>query len=93
VLDGQRYLHITGSGAVPASRWLFDLSPGLAFRRTNQPKQRKNRLHLDLTSTDADSDRERLLGLGASILEWDSEHVMADPEGNEFCLSPSRIAS
>jgi catechol 2,3-dioxygenase-like lactoylglutathione lyase family enzyme len=91
VLDGRRYLHVTGSGAAPASGRLFDLSPGLAFRRTDQPKRTKNRLHLDLTSTDADADRERLLGLGASVLQWDSEHVMADPEGNEFCLSPSRI--
>jgi Glyoxalase-like domain len=93
VLDGRRYLHVTASDAAPASRRLFDLSPGLAFRRTDQPKRTKNRLHLDLTSTDADADRERLLGLGASVLQWDSEHVMTDPEGNEFCLSPSRIAS
>jgi Glyoxalase-like domain len=90
VLDGRRYLHVTGIEAAPARERLFDLSPGLAFRRTEQPKRTKNRLHLDLTSTDAQADRERLIGLGASVLRWDSEHVLADPEGNEFCLSQSR---
>lgn len=89
VLDGRRYRHVTGTDAAPAPGRLFDLSPGLAFRLTDQPKRRKNRLHLDITSTEAEADRERLIGLGASVLQWDSEHVMADPEGNEFCLSPS----
>jgi hypothetical protein len=86
VLDGRRYSHVTGTEAAPARERLFDLSPGLAFRPTDQPKRRKNRLHLDLSCTDAQADRERLIGLGASVLRWDSEHVMADPEGNEFCL-------
>jgi catechol 2,3-dioxygenase-like lactoylglutathione lyase family enzyme len=91
VLDGRRYGHVTGMDAAPARGQLFDLSPGLAFRPTGQPKRRKNRLHLDINSTDAQADRERLVGLGASVLQWDSEHVMADPEGNEFCLSQSRL--
>lgn len=89
VLDGRRYLHVTGSEAAPARRRLFDLSPGLALRPADQPKRTKNRLHLDLNSTDAEADQERLIGLGASVLQWDREHVMADPEGNEFCLSSS----
>ncbi len=92
VLDSRRYLHVTGIDAAPASGRLFDLSPGLGFRPTDQPKLNKNRLHLDVCSTDAQADRDRLIGLGASVLRWDSEHVMADPEGNEFCLSPSRVA-
>jgi hypothetical protein len=93
VLDGRRYLYVTEPEAAPAGGRLFDLSPGLAFRRTDEPKRTKNRLHLDLTSTDAQADRERLIGLGASVLQWDSEHVMADPEGNEFCLSQTRSAA
>lgn len=92
VLDGRRYLHVTGGDAAPPGGRLFDLSPGLAFRGTDQRKRRKNRLHLDLNSTDAEADRERLAGLGATVLRWDSENVMADPEGNEFCLSASRSA-
>jgi catechol 2,3-dioxygenase-like lactoylglutathione lyase family enzyme len=87
VLHGRRFLHVTGSEAAPTCGRLFDLSPGLTFRPADQPKRVKNRLHLDLNSTDAAADQERLIGLGASVLQWDREHVMADPEGNEFCLS------
>jgi predicted enzyme related to lactoylglutathione lyase len=53
----------------------------------------KNRVHLDLTTTDGDRDAEieRLLALGASRVDvgqgdevdWD---VLADIEGNEFCV-------
>ena len=47
----------------------------------------KNRLHVDINSTDVLEDRDRLLALGATILCWNGDQVMADPEGNEFCLS------
>ena len=53
----------------------------------------KNRVHLDLTTAadDRDTEIERLLGLGARRVDigqtgeesWD---VLADPEGNEFCV-------
>ena len=55
-------------------------------------KSVKNRVHLDLTTTDGDRDSEieRLVGLGARRVDvgqgevsWD---VFADPEGNEFCV-------
>jgi catechol 2,3-dioxygenase-like lactoylglutathione lyase family enzyme len=72
--------------------------PGLVFVPVPEGKQVKNRLHIDL-SPPADADQEaevkRLEGLGAtradvgqddSVTTW---VVMADPEGNEFCvLSP-----
>ncbi|HET6795073.1 MAG TPA: VOC family protein [Acidimicrobiales bacterium] len=93
LVEGRRYLHVTGMEAEPATGGrLFDLTPGLAFLAADSPKARKNRLHLDLNSTDAESDRRRLVRLGATVLRWDTDHVMADPEGNEFCLSPSRVA-
>jgi Glyoxalase-like domain len=57
------------------------------------PKTVKNRVHLDLTSGAADRDREidRLLGLGARRVDIrqtgaESWTVLADPEGNEFCV-------
>jgi len=56
------------------------------------PKHSKNRLHLDLNATDRDqaAELERLLSLGArpvDIGQGDvSWHVLANPEGNEFCL-------
>lgn len=85
-LAGQRLLHICGAGADvgPAP---FDLVPGLEFSPTDQPKHVKNRLHVDLNSTDVNADRDRLTDLGATVIRWDTDHVLADPEGNEFCLS------
>ena len=62
-----------------------------------RPKKVKNRLHLDVNATDRDQaeELERLLDLGARPVDigqgdvtW---HVLADPEGNEFCLLRSRV--
>jgi len=57
------------------------------------PKTVKNRVHLDLTSSAADRDQEidRLLALGARRVDIgqsgaESWTVLADPEGNEFCV-------
>lgn len=91
-LGGQAYLHVTGVDARPVRQRLFDLIPAIAFAPTGKAKRNKNRLHLDLTSTDAVTDRERLIALGATVVRWDTEHVLVDPEGNEFCLSSSRSA-
>lgn len=85
MVDGEPFLHICGAGAAPGPA-PYDLTPGLKFCATTAPKQTKNRLHLDLNSTDVDSDRDRLTELGATVLRWDAEQVLADPEGNEFCL-------
>src|SRR5690606_21805730 len=72
--------------------------PGLVFVPVPEGKQVKNRLHLDLaphTSDDRDAEIARLLELGATRVDvgqggdvsWD---VLADPEGNEFCVLSSR---
>lgn len=61
------------------------------------PKRTKNRIHLDVNPTDRDQHDElqRLLDLGArpvDIGQGDvSWHVLADPEGNEFCLLRRRV--
>ena len=72
--------------------------PGIDFLVVpDGPKRTKNRLHLDLNPTDRDQDAElqRLLSLGArevDIGQGDvSWHVLADPEGNEFCLLRRRV--
>lgn len=60
------------------------------------PQTSKNRLHLDVNPTDRDqyAELERLLQLGAvpvDVGQGDvSWHVLADPEGNEFCLLRGR---
>jgi hypothetical protein len=59
----------------------------------SDPKTVKNRVHLDLTSSPEDRDQEidRLFALGARRADIgqtgaESWTVLADPEGNEFCV-------
>ncbi|MBW0274089.1 glyoxalase [Nocardia sp. MH4] len=72
--------------------------PTLLLSRSTEPKREKLRLHLDVNPTDRDQDAElrRLLAAGARPVEIgqtgeESWHVLADPEGNEFCLLRRRI--
>jgi hypothetical protein len=73
--------------------------PTLLFQPVPDPAPGKRRLHLDLNATDRDQAAElaRLLALGATRADVgqtgeESWHVLADPEGNEFCLLASRVA-
>ena len=64
------------------------ISPRLFFQLGPEPTTAKNRIHLDLRCDDVDTELDRLSALGALVLaEYDSHVVLADPEGNEFCLS------
>jgi hypothetical protein len=48
----------------------------------------KNRVHLDLCADDLAVEVRRLIGLGARTLaRHDGFTVLADPEGNEFCVA------
>ncbi len=64
----------------------------LAFQRVPESKSVKNRVHLDIWSSDISADTARLVSLGAVANGGivDDEHgpfqVLTDPEGNEFCL-------
>jgi hypothetical protein len=65
--------------------------PRLAFHQVPEPKTVKNRLHLDLITTDFDVETERLLGLGAHKIRDVQEGgarwtTFGDIEGNEFDL-------
>ena len=61
--------------------------PRFFFTRVPEPKTVKNRLHLDLRAEDAVAELRRLTGLGARVVaELPHWTVLADPEGNEFCL-------
>ncbi|MGY0488934.1 VOC family protein [Streptomyces sp. WG-D5] len=67
--------------------------PTLVFLRVPEAKAGKNRLHLDVSPIDRGTEDEvtRLLGLGATRADVGqgpdrSWVVMADPEGNEFCV-------
>jgi len=69
--------------------------PTILVLRTSDEKVTKNRLHIDVNPTDRSRDEEveRILALGATRADVgqgeQSWVVLADPEGNEFCvLSP-----
>jgi hypothetical protein len=79
---------VSSSGDAPSG----PVPPVLTFAQVPEAKTVKNRLHLDLSPSDHDRDAEvrRLLALGArhvDIGQGDvSWVVLADPEGNEFCV-------
>jgi catechol 2,3-dioxygenase-like lactoylglutathione lyase family enzyme len=71
-----------------------DAVPLLLFQPVGEPRTGKNRLHLDVAPEPGGTQRgevRRLTDLGATVLDeapgfpW---IVMADPEGNEFCVLP-----
>ncbi len=70
--------------------------PALTFARVPEGKTVKNRLHIDVNPTDRDQAEEvrRLLDLGArrvDVGQGDARWVvLADPEGNEFCVLGAR---
>ena len=82
---GDDYLMLTTDGGAPP----------VAFQRVPEAKSVKNRLHVDLAVEDLDGAFAQIVALGGSavsdILEMPGGYrwrVMADPEGNEFCIVP-----
>jgi len=66
--------------------------PSFFFSKVPEAKTVKNRVHVDLASDDREAEVDRLVGLGARRVADKDEYghawtVMADPEGNEFCVS------
>ncbi|WP_431936944.1 VOC family protein [Micromonospora sp. RP3T] len=73
--------------------------PTIILSPTAEPERAKPRLHIDVNATDRDqaAELDRLLKLGARPADVgqtgeESWHVLADPEGNEFCLLKARLA-
>jgi len=67
--------------------------PKLLLQRVGEPKAGKNRMHFDIETPTVDEEVSRLEGLGARRLVDEALKeqgtrwvVMADPEGNEFCV-------
>ena len=71
-----------------------DRLPGLVFVPVRDSKVTKNRLHLDFRPDDQTAEVDRLLALGAHRMDVGQGEqrwvVLADPEGNEFCVLPPR---
>ena len=80
VADSQNHL-----GPVP---------PTLTFAHVPEGKTVKNRLHLDFRPDDQELEVDRLLALGATRVDIGQGErswvVLADPEGNEFCVLGER---
>jgi predicted enzyme related to lactoylglutathione lyase len=81
VIEG-RYVSLAGDG------------PGLTLQRVAERKTGKNRMHLDLLVAEVDAEVTRLRALGARVLTPAARQefgqtwfVLADPDGNEFCVA------
>ena len=80
-------------GTTSCSSTRPEQQPKLLLQQVSEPKAGKNRMHFDIETPTVDEEVSRLEGLGARRLGTDAieEHgtrwvVMADPEGNEFCV-------
>ena len=65
--------------------------PSLFLQKVPEPHKHKNRAHIDLDVKNLESAVQRVVDLGGTKLVEMSEYgvkwaVMADPDGNEFCL-------
>lgn len=64
--------------------------PRIWFQRVPEPKTVKNRVHLDLTVPDLAAGVADLVARGAAVVaDHDTWVVLADPEGDEFCVFPA----
>jgi catechol 2,3-dioxygenase-like lactoylglutathione lyase family enzyme len=72
------------------------IGPNVSLDRWPAPLQIPPRIHLDLYSDDQAGEVQRLLGLGATEVQWDKRPpdadfvILADPEGNRFCVIDTR---
>jgi catechol 2,3-dioxygenase-like lactoylglutathione lyase family enzyme len=70
--------------------------PNVSLDRVRSALQIPPRIHLDLYAEDQAAEVERLKDLGATEVHWDRRPadadyvIMADPEGNRFCVIDTR---
>jgi predicted enzyme related to lactoylglutathione lyase len=84
-----------GSVVDEADGWFLSVEGGalrLGFQKVGDPTPGKNRAHVDLTAKDRDAEVERLVGDGATFVATHQEGpfswvVLADPDGNQFCVA------
>jgi predicted enzyme related to lactoylglutathione lyase len=87
--DGYVWMSASGEPATPDLKLVFAAVP--------EPKTLKNRVHIDVNPRGCDQDEEvvRLIGLGARRIDIGQGDVpwvvLADPEGNEFCVLRRRV--
>ena len=100
VLDYQELSREDGAIEIGPQEGFGGAAPTLVFSPVADRTPGKLRWHVDVSPTDRDQDAEleRLLSLGARPADVgqtgdESWHVLADPEGNEFCLLRRRVAA
>jgi hypothetical protein len=83
----------SGAISTPNRSSLTGTGARLTFQKIQESSSRPSKLHLDLTADDRRAEVRRLRNLGASELrevnvedDW-TWTVMADPDGNEFCVT------
>jgi hypothetical protein len=88
-----RPMHPEDKPGDPAAQVLLAQGPVLHFNQVPETKTIKNRIHLFLRpDTSREQEVERLLALGAAFVadhrnpDGSGWAVLADPEGNEFCV-------
>ena len=90
--DSGSDVEITGWEPTPDAFREGTHPPTLLFTQVPEEKTVKNRLHIDVSPIDSDQESEvrRILALGATHVDigqgQQSWVVLADPEGNEFCV-------
>jgi catechol 2,3-dioxygenase-like lactoylglutathione lyase family enzyme len=68
------------------------VGPNLSLDRHHSTVHIPPRIHLDLYAEDQPAEVRRLIGLGATEVQWDKRPadadyvILADPEGNRFCV-------
>jgi predicted enzyme related to lactoylglutathione lyase len=93
------WVAVTGYAKVTASEeYAFvvhpdKVGPALMFNKVPEGKVVKNRVHVEVDTNDLEAEVSRIEGLGATRLAFHRSEefnaawmVMADPEGNEFCV-------
>lgn len=92
IFDGQLVWR-TGAGICPVDQVGKLPRQRMLFQEVPEPKTVKNRMHLDLhTGREKEAVRSELVERGATFLYEEAQgpfawFTMADPEGNEFCIS------
>jgi glyoxalase superfamily protein len=92
--DEAEIARLAALGLTPETdRFVLVDGPGpiICCQQRSGPRLERNRIHLDLASTDRAAEVARLIGLGATFwYEEDQFTVLRDPEGNQFCVADAR---
>ncbi len=94
------YVNVGAAGSYVALLAPDGVGPKLLLQRVGESKTVKNRMHLDIQADDIQAEARRLEGLGARRVGTDTATelgcswvLMADPEGNEFCVCDGGAAT